>query len=389
MKNKSLHNEKDCILIFENGQYFFGKGFGAFGTTIGEVCFNTSITGYQEILTDPSYKNQIITFTFPHIGIVGTNSEDYESDLIHSSGCIVNSISTHSSNHRSEVLFHKWLKRNNKICISGIDTRTITRMIRSKGAVNALINYDEKKRFNKKKLLNDLLNFPKMDNSDLATEVSTKKVYKWEYAKKTYLNSTQISKIKQNSFIAVIDFGVKHNILNLLHQTNYKIVVFPLTFDYLAILNKNPVGIFLSNGPGDPQATFNNHRIKLNTIFDTNIPVFGICLGHQILALAHGAKTVKMHHGHRGANHPVKNLHQKNVEITVQNHGYVVQKKSLSKKISVTHSSLFDGTVAGIKIKNKPFFSVQYHPEASPGPHDSRYLFKEFLESIKTCAKKK
>ena len=184
MKNKSLDNDKDCILIFENGQYYFGKGFGAFGTTIGEVCFNTSITGYQEILTDPSYKNQIITFTFPHIGIVGTNLEDYESDRIHSSGCIVNSISTHSSNHRSKLLFHKWLKKNKKICISGIDTRTITRMIRSKGAINALISYHKKGRFNKKKLLSDLQNFPKMDNSDLATQVSTKKIYKWENGKK-------------------------------------------------------------------------------------------------------------------------------------------------------------------------------------------------------------
>ena len=184
MKNKSLHNERDCILIFENGQYFFGKGFGAFGTTIGEICFNTSITGYQEILTDPSYKNQIVTFTFPHIGIVGVNSKDYESDKIHSSGCIVNNISTHSSNYRSELLLHEWLKKNNKICISGIDTRTVTRMIRSKGATNALICFDKKKRFDKKKLLNDLQNFPKMDNSDLATQVSTQKIYKWENKKK-------------------------------------------------------------------------------------------------------------------------------------------------------------------------------------------------------------
>ena len=389
MKNRSLHNDKDCILIFENGQYFFGKGFGAFGTTIGEVCFNTSITGYQEILTDPSYKNQIITFTFPHIGIVGTNLEDYESDQIHSSGCIINSISTHSSNHRSKLLFHKWLKKNNKICISGIDTRTVTRMIRSKGAINALISYDKKGQFNKKKLLSDLQNFPKMDNSDLATEVSTRKIYKWENGKKKYLNTTEIRKIKQKSFIAVIDFGIKYNILNLLNKTNYKIVVFPITFNFKEILRQEPAGIFLSNGPGDPKATFNNHKIKFNIIFNTNIPIFGICLGHQIMALAHGATTVKMHHGHRGANHPVKNHDQKNVEITVQNHGYVVQKKDIAKNISVTHSSLFDNTIAGIKIKNKPFFSVQYHPEASPGPHDSRYLFKNFIESIKNCAKKK
>ena len=389
MKNRSLHNDKDCILIFENGQYYLGKGFGAFGTTIGEVCFNTSITGYQEILTDPSYKNQIITFTFPHIGIVGTNLEDYESDQIHSSGCIINSISTHSSNHRSKLLFHKWLKKNNKICISGIDTRTVTRMIRSKGAINALISYDKKGQFNKKKLLSDLQNFPKMDNSDLATEVSTRKIYKWENGKKKYLNTTEIRKIKQKSFIAVIDFGIKYNILNLLHKTNYKIVVFPITFNFEEILKQEPAGIFLSNGPGDPKATFNNHKIKFNIIFNTNIPIFGICLGHQIMALAHGATTVKMHHGHRGANHPVKNHDQKNVEITVQNHGYVVQKKDIAKNISVTHSSLFDNTIAGIKIKNKPFFSVQYHPEASPGPHDSRYLFKNFIESIKNCAKKK
>ena len=389
MQNDSQHIIKDCMLLLENGDCFFGKGYGDFGTTIGEICFNTSMSGYQEIMTDPSYKNQIITFTFPHIGIVGTNNNDHESEAIHSAGCIVNNLSTYSSNHRSEMYFHDWLKKNKKICISGIDTRTLTRKIRSSGVMKALIHHPKKKNFNKSKLLKKIEEFPIIDSSDLASKVSTKKVFIWKNNKKKILDNKKICELNNKNFIAVIDFGIKENILNLLESLDYVVVVFPSNFDTKMIVVQNPMGIFLSNGPGDPKATYKNHKSNIDFLLKKNIPVFGICLGHQILALAFDARTIKMHHGHRGANHPVKNLKNKQVEITVQNHGFVVDKKKLSSNIIVTHSSLFDGTIAGLKIKNKPFFSVQYHPEASPGPHDSQYLFEEFSRNIENYAKKK
>ena len=389
MQNNSQHIIKDCMLLLENGDSFFGKGYGIFGTTVGEICFNTSITGYQEILTDPSYKNQIITFTFPHIGIVGTNSNDIESKIIHSSGCIVNNLSIYSSNHRSELCFHAWLKKNKTICISGIDTRTLTRKIRSGGVMKALIHHSSKKKINKSKFLKKIRDFPSMDFSDLTSQVTTANVYIWKNKKKEILDNEDISILQNKKFIAVIDFGIKENILNLLENQNYNLVVFPSNFNTKIILEQNPSGIFLSNGPGDPKATYENNKYNIDYLLKEKIPVFGICLGHQILALAFGANTVKMHHGHRGANHPVKNLKNKKVEITVQNHGFVVDQNKLNSNIIVTHNSLFDGTVAGLKIKNKPFFSVQYHPEASPGPQDSRYLFKEFKKNIDKYAKKK
>ena len=389
MQNNSQHIIKDCMLLLESGDCFFGKGYGDFGTTIGEICFNTSITGYQEIMTDPSYKNQIITFTFPHIGIVGTNNHDHESESIHSAGCIVSNLSAYSSNHRSKLHFHDWLKKNKKICISGIDTRTLTRKIRSGGVMKALIHHPKKKKFNKLKLLEKIKDFPCMDFSDLTREVSTKKAFIWKNKKKKILDDKKIFELKNQNFIAVIDFGIKKNILNLLESSNYIVVIFPSNFDAKMIIAQNPLGIFLSNGPGDPKATYKNNKSNIDFLLKRNIPVFGICLGHQILALAYGANTIKMHHGHRGANHPVKNQKNKQVEITVQNHGFVVDKKKLSSSIIVTHNSLFDGTIAGIKIKNKPFFSVQYHPEASPGPHDSQYLFEEFKRNIEIYAKKK
>lgn len=388
MKKKKINiSDKNCLLLLENNEVFYGYGYGKRGISIGEICFNTSITGYQEILTDPSYRDQIITFTFPHIGIVGTNKEDYESEMIHSAGCIINNSLTISSNHRSDKNFETWLKNNNKTCISNIDTRNLTRKIRSIGALKALICFPKKnENFNLKKLKKILKDFPSMHQQDLASEVSTKKIYSWP--NKNEIKNEDFKKLSKIKCIAVIDFGVKNNILNLLNDLKYSIIVFPLNSKYEEILKINPDGIFLSNGPGDPEATYQKIKMNFKNIFNSKIPIFGICLGHQILALGHGAKTKKMHHGHRGANHPVKNHEKRNVEITVQNHGFVVEKNKLPNTISITHSSLFDETISGIQIKNKPFFSVQYHPEASPGPHDSRYLFLRFKSLMETYAKK-
>lgn len=379
MQNSVKTNEKNCLLLLDDGSHFYGTGSGYNGNFFGEICFNTSITGYQEILTDPSYFNQIINFTFPHIGIVGANKKDHESEEIFASGCIVNNKLSAASNYRSEMNFDDWLYKQKKVCITGIDTRLITKKIRNSGACKALIHFPQKRKFEKLKNLKNLLtDFPDMNKSDLASVVSTPRIYKWKNGEKLPFN-----KIPTKKFIAVIDLGVKENILRILDSFKYEIIVFPLTHSIRDILSLNPSGIFLSNGPGDPLATYEKHSKSLDTIKEFNKPVFGICLGHQILSLIYNAKTEKMHHGHRGANHPIKNMKTKKVEITVQNHGFVVSKNFFPKNLEITHSSLFDGTVAGLAVKNKPFFSVQYHPESSPGPQDSRYLFKKFIQLMK------
>ncbi len=380
--NKS---NKDCLLILEDGTIFHGKGYGEKGDYFGELCFNTSITGYQEILTDPSYFNQLITFTFPHIGIVGTNKIDYESAKIFASACIINNDISKASNYRSQLNFDDWLKLNKKACITGVDTRTLTKKIRESGVLNAMIHFPKKNFKKVDKLLKNLKKLPKMNGQNLASLVSTNKRYLWDGNANYKINLKKLKK----KFIAVIDFGIKKNILKLLESSKYKIIVFPSNSSYEEILSHQPLGFFLSNGPGDPEATFKKYKKELYLIKEKNIPIFGICLGHQILSLLFGAKTEKMHHGHRGANHPIKNLITKKVEITVQNHGFVVSKKNLPKNVTMTHTSLFDQTLAGIKINNKPFFSVQYHPESSPGPQDSGYLFNQFKKLIQSYAKKK
>ena len=376
-------SEKNCLLLLDNGNYFLGKGYGFNSDYFGEICFNTSITGYQEILTDPSYFQQIINFTFPHIGIVGTNNEDYESSKIFASACIINNNISKPSNYRSEKSFQKWLFINKTACITGVDTRILTKSIRESGVGRALIHFPKGNLQNLSILKKKLNNFPTMENLDLASEISTKEIYCLKNNKKKKVN---ISQVTNKNFIAVIDFGVKRNILKLLENMGYLIVVFPCSFSLEKLIKLNPKGIFLSNGPGDPLATFKKIEKQLLLLKSVMIPIFGICLGHQILAILFGGITEKMHHGHRGANHPVKNLDNGNVEITVQNHGFVVSQKKFPPNIKVTHRSLFDGTIAGIKIKNKPFFSVQYHPEASPGPQDSRYLFRNFKKLIEKYA---
>tara|TARA_A100001035_G_scaffold112841_1_gene88496 strand:+ start:251 stop:1393 length:1143 start_codon:yes stop_codon:yes gene_type:complete len=376
-------SEKNCLLLLDNGNYFLGKGYGFNSDYFGEICFNTSITGYQEILTDPSYFQQIINFTFPHIGIVGTNNEDYESSKIFASACIINNNISKPSNYRSEKSFQRWLFINKTACITDVDTRILTKSIRESGVGRALIHFPKGNLQNLSILKKKLNNFPTMENLDLASEISTKEIYCLKNNKKKKVN---ISQVTNKNFIAVIDFGVKRNILKLLENMGYLIVVFPCSFSLEKLIKLNPKGIFLSNGPGDPLATFKKIEKQLLLLKSVMIPIFGICLGHQILAILFGGITEKMHHGHRGANHPVKNLDNGNVEITVQNHGFVVSQKKFPPNIKVTHRSLFDGTIAGIKIKNKPFFSVQYHPEASPGPQDSRYLFRNFKKLIEKYA---
>jgi len=382
MKNIVKTTQKNCLLLLDDGSTYIGQGYGVFGDFIGEMCFNTSITGYQEILTDPSYFNQIINFTFPHIGIVGTNDIDIESNSIHAAGCVINNPISKPSNFRSQKSFDNWLKINKKVCISRIDTRNITKKIRDYGSCNALIHFPKEKFQNISILMKKLKSFPTMDKVDLASRVSNSYPYEW---RNNSINKIDPSKYN-TGFIAVVDFGIKRNILMLLNSKKYKTIVFPANYPTDKLLSLKPSGIFLSNGPGDPVATYRKYKHNLDLIKQYKKPVFGICLGHQILSLIYNAKTEKMHHGHRGANHPVKNIYSNKVEITVQNHGFVVSKKQFPKSLKITHISLFDQSIAGIEVKNKPFFSVQYHPESSPGPQDSRYLFKKFENLVEKYA---
>ena len=386
--NKLFHFSPG-ILVLENKTVFRGIGIGYQGTATGEVCFNTSLTGYQEIISDPSYAGQIINFTFPHIGNVGTNEEDHESDNIWARGVIFNSEITNPSNYRSLNNLDTWLKKNKIVGIAGLDTRNLTNFIRDKGAPKGTISNNKNGKFNLKKLLNLSIKWPGLNKLDLAKTVTTKKKYVWQ-GYKTWKKGKGFEKNNKKIFkIIAIDYGIKKNILRYFSDFNCKVTVVPCTLSASEILKMKPDGIFLSNGPGDPAAT-GKYAIKIiQKLIKENIPIFGICLGHQILALALNAKTKKMKLGHRGANHPVKNLLNQKVEITSQNHGFEILKESLPKNVEITHKSLFDNCIEGIKLKNKPVFSVQYHPESNPGPQDSVYLFKQFINEVKKYAKKK
>ena len=377
------------VLVLENKKIFKGIGIGYQGDATGEVCFNTSLTGYQEIISDPSYAGQIINFTFPHIGNVGTNKEDHESDKIWARGVIINSEITSPSNYRSLQHLDAWLKKNKIVGITGLDTRSLTNFIRDKGAPKGTISYSKKGKFNINKLTNTTIKWSGLKNLDLAEVVSTQKNYIWK-GLKTWKKEFGYKKNNKNSFhVVAIDYGIKKNILRYFSNFNCKVTVVSCNTSAHKILALKPNGIFLSNGPGDPAAT-GKYAIKIiKDLIKKNLPIFGICLGHQILALALGGKTKKMKLGHRGANHPVKNLIHDNVEITSQNHGFEVVKETLPKNIEITHKSLFDNSIEGIKLKNKPVFSVQYHPESNPGPQDSVYLFQEFINNMKKNAKKK
>ena len=377
------------ILVLENKTIFRGIGIGYQGTATGEVCFNTSLTGYQEIISDPSYAGQIINFTFPHIGNVGTNKEDHESDNIWTKGVIFNSEITNPSNYRSLKNLDTWLIKNKIVGITGLDTRNLTNFIRDKGAPKGTISNNKNGKFNVKKLLNLSIKWPGLNKLDLAKTVTTKNKYVWQ-GYKTWKKEKGFEKNNKKTFkIIAIDYGIKKNILRYFSNFNCKVIVVPCTLSASEILKMKPDGIFLSNGPGDPAATGKYAIEIIQKLIKENIPIFGICLGHQILALALKAKTKKMKLGHRGANHPVKNLLNQKVEITSQNHGFEILKESLPKNVEITHKSLFDNCIEGIKLKNKPVFSVQYHPESNPGPQDSVYLFKQFINEVKKYVKKK
>ena len=387
--SKKISQIHTGVLVLENKTIFKGIGIGYQGTATGEVCFNTSITGYQEIISDPSYAEQIINFTFPHVGNVGTNKEDYESEKIWTKGVIFNSEVTNPSNYRALKNLDVWLKKHKIVGITGLDTRSLTNFIRDKGAPKGTISFSKDSKFNIRKLTNSTTRWAGLKNLDLAEKVTTKKNYIWS-GFKTWKKETGYTKNKNKSFhIVAIDYGIKKNILRYFSNFNCKVTIVSCKTSAEEILKLKPSGIFLSNGPGDPAAT-GKYAIKIiKELIKNNLPIFGICLGHQILALTLGAKTKKMKLGHRGANHPVKNLIKDNVEITSQNHGFEIIRETLPKNIEVTHKSLFDNCIEGIRLKNKPIFSVQYHPESNPGPQDSVYLFKEFINNMKKNAKKK
>lgn len=370
----------NAVLYLSDGTYLFGKGIGKKGKAIGEICFNTSITGYQEILTDPSYFGQIITFTFPHIGNVGCNILDNESKKAYCSGLVVREDITDDSNFRSKIHLNLWLIENNLTGICGIDTRALTKNIRTKGASNAIIVFvNDGEEIDTDKLASKIANFPTLDGMELCAKVSTDKPYQWQRR----INDVNVIEAQPNKYkVVVMDFGVKANILDCLVDNGFDIVVVPAQSSYQEIMQHNPDGIFLSNGPGDPLATAYYAVPTIKKLLEKNHPIFGICMGHQLLSIAVGLKTIKMFQGHRGANHPVKNLATGIVEITSQNHGFCVQNNNIPHNIEITHLSLFDNSIEGIRLKDKPAFSVQYHPESSPGPHDSRYLFKQFTTLI-------
>ena len=369
-------------LILNDGTIFKGFGFGATGKSSGEVCFNTAISGYQEIMTDPSYCSQIITFTFPHIGNVGLNIKDnetYTRPVI--SGAIFRSLVTDPSSWRSEIDLDSWLQVNGVVGIYGIDTRALTNIIRNKGLINGTIVHNKNGINEYETFLQEAKIFNGVNNQDLAKLVTCEKEFLWN-EKETNIYNQDLKRKKIDAHVIVIDYGVKVNILRSLYSRFSKISVVPCTSTYDDIISLTPDGVFLSNGPGDPSATGEYAIPVIKKLIKLNIPIFGICLGHQLLALSLGLETYKMHQGHHGANHPVKNLSNSSVNITSMNHGFAVRTDNLPKDVKETHVSLFDGSNCGIEVIDKPIFSVQHHPEASPGPNDSYYLFDKFLDNI-------
>ena len=368
-------------LVLADGKVFEGYGIGATGSAVGEVCFNTSITGYQEILTDPSYAGQIIAFTFPHIGNVGTNPEDVETQTAVARGIVIKGSITTPSNFRATQHLHRWLQSNNIVGISGIDTRALTRHIRENGMPKATIAFDETADFDLDALAHQAQEWSGLEGLDLAKDVTCRQSYDWVETS-WQLERGFAERLVEKRHIVAIDFGIKRNILRLFADRNCRLTVVPAHTSADDILALNPDGVFLSNGPGDPAATGDYAVPTIRRLVDTGLPIFGICLGHQMLALALGATTEKMHQGHHGANHPVKDLTTDKVEIVSMNHGFTVARDSLPDNVQETHVSLFDQTNCGIAVSGKPIFSVQYHPEANPGPQDSHYLFDRFIDLI-------
>jgi carbamoyl-phosphate synthase small subunit len=380
-----------ALLVLADGTVLEGIGLGATGSAVAEVCFNTAMTGYEEILTDPSYAGQIITFTFPHIGNVGTNRDDIESVNMAARpgacGVILHSAITSPSNYRSVEHLDAWLKARDVIGMSGIDTRALTALIREKGMPNAVISHEPSGKFDIEKLKKEAREWPGLVGMDLVPKVTSGQRFTWDETpwdwEKGYGKQT-----KPDFHVVAIDYGIKRNILRLLAGVGCKVTVVPAKTSAEDIMALKPDGVFLSNGPGDPAATGEYAVPVIRQVIESGTPTFGICLGHQMLGIAVGGKTAKMHQGHHGANHPVKDVTTGKVEITSMNHGFAVDKDSLPKNVEQTHFSLFDGSNCGIALKDKPVFSVQYHPEASPGPRDSHYLFTRFVELMRANKQK-
>jgi carbamoyl-phosphate synthase small subunit len=375
-----------ALLVLADGTVLEGFGLGAEGHAVGEVCFNTAMTGYEEILTDPSYAGQLITFTFPHIGNVGTNDEDIETVNMAATpgarGVILRDAITDPSNYRSSRHLDQWLRARGIIGLSGIDTRALTALIRSNGMPNAVIAHSPRGEFDLHALKEEAREWPGLEGMDLVPMVTSGQRFTWDETPWAW--GEGFSRQDKPEFnVVAIDYGIKRNILRLLAGEGCRITVVPATTSAEDILALKPDGVFLSNGPGDPAATGKYAVPVIRGVIETGMPTFGICLGHQMLGLALGGKTVKMHQGHHGANHPVKDLTTGKVEITSMNHGFAVDKSTLPGNVQQTHVSLFDDSNCGIALADKPVFSVQYHPEASPGPRDSHYLFKRFAELMR------
>ena len=371
-----------ACLALADGSVFYGTGFGATGQTVAELCFNTAMTGYQEIMTDPSYAGQIVTFTFPHIGNVGTNPEDDETGDPVAAGMVVKWMPTEPSNWRAVQGLSDWLASRGRIAIGGIDTRRLTRAIRQQGAPHAALAHDPQGNFDVEALVAAARGFAGLEGMDLARDVTCAQSYRWNEMRWAWPDGFPQQTEAKHKVVAV-DYGAKRNILRCLASAGCDVTVLPASATFEDVMAHNPDGVFLSNGPGDPAATGEYAVPMIRSVLDqTALPVFGICLGHQMLALALGARTIKMSHGHHGANHPVKDLETGKVEITSMNHGFAVDAQTLPEGVLETHVSLFDGSNCGIRIADRPVWSVQHHPEASPGPQDSYYLFERFAAAM-------
>jgi len=372
------------VIVFADGRTVWGQGFGAEGATVGELCFNTAMTGYQEVMTDPSYAKQVIAFTFPHIGNVGANDEDVEAAEARALGCLVREVVTEPSNYRANEGFADWMKKCGRIGIAGVDTRALTRLVREEGPPSVSIAYREDGLFDIAKLQRMAEHWPGLEGMDLAKEVSRLQVERWTDGKWAWGQGYKMGgDDTTRPHVVAVDYGNKRNIFRLLVEAGARVTVVPASATFEEIMACEPDGFFLSNGPGDPAATGEYAVPVIRQMLETGKPLFGICLGHQMLALAVGGKTSKMFQGHRGANHPVKRLEDDRVEITSMNHGFAVAREGLPENVRETHVSLFDGTNCGIELTDRPAFSVQYHPEASPGPQDSFYLFEKFVGAMK------
>lgn len=373
----------NAALVLSDGTVFWGRGLGAAGQAVGEVCFNTSMTGYQEILTDPSYAGQIITFTFPHIGNVGVNAEDVEASKVAARGLVLREEVTDPSNWRAVESLGVWLRARGLIGLAGVDTRALTARIRDHGAPNGVIAHAPEGDLDVAALQAMARDWPGLEGMDLAKDVTCAEPFAWKESRWREPPGGEAGR----PHVVALDYGAKHNILRSLVSAGCRVTVMPATTTAEALFALKPDGVFLSNGPGDPAATGVYAVPVIRAVLDKGLPLFGICLGHQMLGLALGATTTKMPRGHRGANHPVKDLQTGRVEITSQNHGFMVVPETLPPSAEVTHVSLFDGSNEGLRLKDKPAFSVQYHPEASPGPHDSHYLFTRFVAMIRAHMK--